>query len=186
MNQVTEMLRLAPDASESDAIARLAGLFEMMSGQPGYRSAEVLRRVDDAGLLLVLHAWDRIEDWQAFQASDAKTAFSASRPASLYSFVPCGMNWRLEAGEGEPEGPYLRRELERAQTAPLAGPDVLASATFSYQDADAEYAGATMRLTRLSSAGVHGGGTTPDVIADEVYESVYRYTADRRSAGLAR
>ena len=32
MNQVTEMLQLGPDASESEAIARLSKLFATMAG----------------------------------------------------------------------------------------------------------------------------------------------------------
>jgi heme-degrading monooxygenase HmoA len=176
MNQVTEMLRLAPGASDRDAVARLAGLFEIMSRQPGFQSAEVLRRIDRPDTLLVLHAWDRIEDWQAFQRSEAKVSFSASRPASLYSFVPCGMNWRLEAAVGDvAEGPFLRREVLRGPAALAAATsDILAGATFSYADDEPEFAGATLRLTRLQSA-LGTSDIAPDpVLADEVYESLMR------------
>src|SRR5690606_13254218 len=134
MNQVTEMLRLAPGASVSDAIARLSTLFDMMGAQKGFRSAEVLRRTDEPDLLLVLHAWDSIQDWQAFRSSDAKVSFSAGRPASLYSFVPCGMDWRLESGDVEGEGSCLRMEVLKGPAEPVTGRGVRASATFTYQD----------------------------------------------------
>lgn len=180
MNQVTEMLQLAPGASESDAVARLSRLFEMMGGQPGFLRAEVLRRQDAPAMLLVLHAWERLEDWQAFQTSDAKTEFSASRPASLYSFVPCGMNWRLEAGHTEGEARFLRREVLRGPAPPLSGEGVVASATLAYEDAEPEYRGATLRLTRLDSApDAPGGG---GALAGEVYESLYRFAAARLEA----
>ena len=177
MNQVTEMLRLATGASEGAAIARLSGLFEIMSGEKGFRRAEVLRRIDEPDVLLVLHAWDRIEDWQAFQSSEAKTAFSAGRPASLYTFLPCGMNWRLEAGDSErPDGAFLRREVTREPARPRFGPDIVASATFSYQDDEPSLAGATLRLTRLGSAPSLPQVAGALVLADEVYEPVYART----------
>jgi heme-degrading monooxygenase HmoA len=174
MNQVTEMLRLAPGATAEDAVARLSGLFEMMRHEPGFRAAEVLRRLDEPDVLLVLHAWNRLADWQAFQTSQRKTDFSASRPASLYSFLPCGMNWRLEAGAlEEGEGGFLHREVTRGSVAPRSGADVVASATFSYADTEPAYAGATLRLTRLFSA-PSGDRPTERASDGETYRSLNR------------
>jgi heme-degrading monooxygenase HmoA len=183
MNQVTEMLRLAEGALERDAIARLSVLFEMMDREPGFREAEVLRRTDEPGVLLVLHAWESIEDWQTFQNSEPKAAFAASRPASLYSFLPCGMSWQLRGGDATPDaGRFLRREVLRGPVEPLAGEGVQASATFSYLDYNPELQEASMRLTRLTAAPGLRDLACPSVISDEVYESVYTHS---RSAAQA-
>ena len=180
MNLVTELLRLAPGASEGDAVARLSTLFEMMSRAKGFRDAEVLRRTDDPGRLMVLHTWDEIEDWHAFQTSDTKLAFSASRPAFLYNFEPCGINWLLQAGgESLAEAPFVHRQLIKQPLAPLFGPDIVASQTFSYQDYEPSLEGAMLRLTRSNS--LPGDAKLPGdcVLADELYESVHRLVSAR-------
>ena len=185
MNQVMEILRLVPGASGDDAVARLSTLFEMMSRAKGFHESEVLRSTDEPGLLLVLHTWDSIEDWHAFQSSDIKIAFSASRPAFLYTFEPCGMNWLLQSGEGRgQDGAFLRREVIREPLEPYSGPDVVASQTFSYQDYEPALAGAMLRLTRLRSAAALPKLTGECVIADDVFESLYRHTVSgTRSSG---
>ena len=173
MNQVTEMLRLAPGAPVTEAIARLAWLFEMMSREKGFRNAELVRNVEDPDLLLVLHAWDNIEDWQAFRSSDAKIGFAVQRPDSLYTFQPCGMNWRHEAGESTSRGgAILRREVVREPAAPRTGPGVVTSATFSYRDYEPEFAATTMRLTRLRSAPGLRCVVRDNVVIDDLYEPV--------------
>ena len=57
MNQVQEMLRLTSADKSDEAVLRLSGLFRLMSQQPGFLGAEVLRGIDEPGTLLVLHAW---------------------------------------------------------------------------------------------------------------------------------
>jgi heme-degrading monooxygenase HmoA len=185
MNQVTEMLRLAPGASVEDAVARLAGLFEMMRGEPGFCSAEVLRRLDEPSVLLVLHAWERLEDWQAFQTSPPKLDFSASRPASLYTFVPCGMNWRLEAGGLDGAGAFLRREVLRGEAAPRSGAEVTSSATNAFEGSEADHAGTALRLSRLRSVPA-AHDAVEGVVADELYESLLQVSAAATKAAAAR
>jgi heme-degrading monooxygenase HmoA len=184
MNQVMEMLRLAPGATEDDAVARLSTLFDMMSRAGGFHEAEVLRSFDEPGLLMVLHTWDSISDWTAFQTSDTKMAFSASRPAFLYNFEPCGMNWLLQAGEAAEEGAILHRQVLIDDIEPLSGPDVVSSQTFSYQDYEPLLAGAMLRLTRTrvepASPRLTGGGC---VIADDVFESLHRHKAIATRSG---
>lgn len=175
MNQVMEMLRLVPGACESDAIARLSTLFEMMSRAPGFNNAEVLRSMNEPGLLLVLHTWDGIDDWHTFQTSDTKIAFSSSRPAFLYNFEPCGMNWLLKAGEAG-EGAYLHRQLIRDSLLPDTGPEVISSQTFSYQDYEPSLEGAMLRLTRTNALPAQSLPVGGGVLADDVFESVHRHS----------
>ena len=175
MNQVMEMLRLAPGATENDAVARLSTLFDMMSRANGFHEAEVLRSIDEPGLLMVLHTWDSISDWTAFQTSDTKMAFSASRPAFLYSFEPCGMNWLLQAGESTHEGAFVRRHVIIEPLEPLSGPGVVCSQTFSYQDYEPALAGAMLRLTRARTEPSKGRDSGESVIADDVFESLHRH-----------
>lgn len=175
MNQVQEMLRLTSADKSDEAVLRLSGLFRLMSQQPGFLGAEVLRGIDEPGTLLVLHAWRDLEDWQAFQASPAKLDFSAGRPESLYSFVPCGMNWRSLQADGEREGALLRREVVRDESLALRrGEGVAGCQTYVYVDDDpALYAGCSLRLTRLagpqSDASPFSHG---EVLVDELYESL--------------
>ena len=186
MNQVTEMLQLGPDASESEAIARLSKLFATMVGARGFRNVELLRRLDEPGLLLVLHTWDNIEDWQAFQSSDVKIGFSASRPANLYRFLPCGMNWLLQEGAGAGiDGAFLRREVLHETAVPSSGPDVVSSQTFAYQDYEPSLVGTTLRLTRLRAVPDPARVTSEGVVADEVYESVHHRAATREQYEVA-
>ena len=111
MNQVTEMFRLDDTARTEEALARLCGLFDVMAQQPGFLHAEVTREVAVAKTLLVLHAWARLEDWQAFQRSQWKLDFMARRPDGLYSPAPIGMNWTLVSGEEAPTGRFIRRAV---------------------------------------------------------------------------
>jgi heme-degrading monooxygenase HmoA len=175
MNQVQEMLRLSSADKSDDAALRLSGLFRLMSEQPGFLGAEVLRSFNDPETLLVLHAWRDIEDWQTFQTSPAKVDFSAGRPEALYSFVPCGMNWRSLQADGEREGALLRREVVRDESLALRrGEGVTGCQTYVYADEDpAFYIDCTLRLTRLSGPQRH---ETPfsagEVLVDELYESL--------------
>ena len=177
MNQVMEMLRLAPGATENDAVARLSTLFDMMSRAKGFHEAEVLRSTDEHGLLLVLHTWDSIEDWTTFQTSDTKMVFSASRPAFLYSFEPCGMNWLLCAGHGSDEASYLHRRIAIEPLEPTSGAGVSASQTFAYQDYEPSLAGAMLRLTRTHTEPSRARLDGDSVVADDVFESLYRHSA---------
>jgi heme-degrading monooxygenase HmoA len=111
MNQVQEMLRLTAADKSDEAVLRLTGLFRLMSEQPGFLGAEVLRAIHEPETLIVLHAWRDLADWQTFQTSQPKLDFSASRPEALYSFLPCGMNWRSQQADGAREGALLRREV---------------------------------------------------------------------------
>jgi len=180
MNQVTEMLRLTPGASIENAIARLSSLFDMMDAAPGFQTSEILRNQGDPDLLLVLHAWDDITDWQSFQTSDAKVAFSAGRPAALYSFVPCGMNWSTdEPGPLPQDGAFLHREVVRGAQSPATGAGVVSSHVLTYQDNEATYLGATQRFTRHDAAPTVSPALDDTVIADEVYESVHKHARAR-------
>ena len=175
MNQVQEMLRLTSADKSDEAVLRLSGLFRLMSEQPGFLGAEVLRSFDEPETLLVLHAWRDLEDWQTFQTSPDKVAFSASRPEALYSFVPCGMNWRSLQADGERDGALLRREVIRDESLALRrGEGVSGCQTYVYvEEEPALYVGCTLRLTRLSGPQRH---ETPfsagEVLVDELYESL--------------
>ena len=176
MNQVVEILRMRDATQALAGVARLESLLDLMERQPGFLRAEVLHSVDAPELLLALHAWRELSDWQTFQTSAAKITFSASRPAALYDFVPCGMNWELVGPDQDMAGSVLRREviLSDRQPEARAGRGVAASSTFRYQDDLTEFRGGYLRLTRYQgetaiedahadrASGVH---------ADEVYES---------------
>jgi heme-degrading monooxygenase HmoA len=180
MNQVQEMLRLKDAGKAIQAVERLSCLFNLMSKQPGFLRSEVFRNVDNPDTLLVLHAWENLEAWQTFQTSESKVAFSASRPAALYDFVPCGMNWTALGEDDDKGGRYLRRELIRpatnAEPGPRRGEHVKASQTFTYADDDLpEYRGRILRLTRQRDA--ERANANPDATIDELYESLLRTTA---------
>jgi heme-degrading monooxygenase HmoA len=147
MNQVQEMLKLTDPGRVNEALARLGGLFDMMVRQPGFLRAEVTRDVADAASLLVLHAWERLEDWQAFQTSAWKVAFSASRPESLYTFVPVGMNWTLVAGdEARAGGRYVRRVMSSKE------PPACDETVFTSAGDDPSYAGWWLTLEHRDEA----------------------------------
>jgi quinol monooxygenase YgiN len=174
MNQVQEMLRLSSADKSDDAVLRLAGLLHVMAEQPGLLGAEVLRNIREPEMLLVLHAWRDIEDWQAFQKSVWKVDFTASRPAGLYDMVPCGMNWRSLQADGAREGALLRREVVRDAALPLRGGDgVEGCQTYVYADEDlAQYSGCTLRLSRLAGPQPAETGPDAEVLADELFESL--------------
>lgn len=178
MNQVQEMLRLKDAGKAIQAVERLSCLFNLMSRQPGFLRTEVLRNVDSPDTLLVLHAWEDLEAWQTFQHSEEKVAFSASRPAALYDFVPCGMNWTSLHQEDDKGGRYLRREVIRPSTdqpGPRRGEHVKVSQTFTYADNElAEYQGRILRLTRQRDA--ERANANSDAVTDELYESLLRTT----------
>ena len=187
MNQVQEMLRLKDAGKAIQAVERLSCLFNLMGKQPGFLRAEVFRNVDAPDTLLVLHAWTDLEAWQAFQTSEAKVAFSASRPAALYDFVPVGMNWTSLNEENDKGGRYLRREVIRPaanEPGPRRGEQVKASMTFAYADHELlEYRGRILRLTRQRDA--ERTTANPDAVVDELYESLLRTTADQPQAATA-
>ena len=186
MNQVTEMPRLFDASRVDDALARLDSLFVIMQRQPGFLRAEVLRSLDDPRRLLVLHAWRDLADWQRFQASETKIAFTKARPAALYEFLSCPMNWFAAADTGEAGGPFLRRELVRREHLDaLSGTGIASSATYVYQDDAPEFRGLTMRLTRYAEAPVR---PTPDALAveDETFESLLQRSVLLDAAGSAR
>ena len=145
MNQVQEMFRLSDAARVEEALQRLRGLFGTMARQPGFMHAAVTRDLADPTVLLVLHAWRRLEDWQVFSQSPWKAAFIAGRPASLYAPVPAGMNWTLVSGDEDP-GPaaFVCRAVSSEEPAGTA-----ATQTFRAADDEAFYAGRWLTLTWL-------------------------------------
>jgi quinol monooxygenase YgiN len=169
------MLRLTLAEKSDDAVLRLAGLFHVMSEQPGFLGAEVLRNVHEPETLVVLHAWRDLADWQTFQRSIWKVDFIASRPSGLYDMVSCGMNWRSIQADGAREGALLRREVVRDESLPLrSGDGVEGCQTYAFADEEPPlYRGCTLRLTRLSGP---QRDETPDpaaeLLADELYESL--------------
>ena len=171
MNQVQEMPKLGDLARLPQAVERLSGLFVMMQRQPGFLSAEVLQNVRSPETLLVLHAWRDLADWQAYQASPEKVAFTAARPDGLYDMVPCGMNWRSLQADGSREGGIMRREVIRDDAVALrSGSGVEGCRTFVYQDDLPQYRGCTLRLTRLSAVTV--AAADANVLVDELYKSL--------------
>lgn len=175
MNQVQEMLKLTSADQSDEAVLRLTGLFRMMSEQPGFLGAEVLRNINEPEMLVVLHAWRDLADWQTFQTSQPKLDFSASRPESLYGFVPCGMNWRSMQADGVREGALLRREVIRDESLGLRhGQGVEGCQTYVFVDEEpALYRGCTLRLTRLAGAlNEETPVSDADVVVDELYESL--------------
>jgi heme-degrading monooxygenase HmoA len=146
MNQVTEMFRLNDIARTDEALARLGGLFDVMARQPGFLHAEVTRDAADEKTLLVLHAWQRLEDWRAFQASQWKIDFMARRPEGLYNPVPVGMNWTLVAGKEAPSGRFIRRVFSQTD---LSGVD---AQLFSAAGSDESYPARWMALEHRAQA----------------------------------
>ena len=151
MNQVQEMFRLNDAARTDEALARLGGLFDVMAQQPGFLHAEVTRAVSDAKTLLVFHAWDRLEDWQAFQVSDWKIAFMAARPEGLYNPVPAGMNWSLVSGDEARSGRFIRRAFSETE---LSGAH---AQLFSATGNDDSYPARWMALEHANAASAGDG-----------------------------
>jgi heme-degrading monooxygenase HmoA len=174
MNQVQEMLRLTAADKSDEAVLRLTGLFRLMSEQPGFLGAEVLRAIHEPETLIVLHAWRDLADWQTFQTSQPKLDFSASRPEALYSFLPCGMNWRSQQADGAREGALLRREVVRDESLPLrSGAGIEGCQTYVFVDDEpAMYRGCTLRLSRLSGPQTNESPIDAEVLVDELYESL--------------
>ena len=179
MNQVTELLQLVPGASIDDAVIRLTTLFDLMAHARGFQRAEILRRTDQPDRMLVLHAWDEIGDWTDFRSSETKMAFTSSRPAFLYTFLPCGIDWLLQEGEVSQEGDFVHREVIREALNPASGHEVIASQTFTYQDYEPALEGAWLRLTRLGSAPTIGKNDDEHILDDEVYESIKKFAPVR-------
>jgi heme-degrading monooxygenase HmoA len=184
MNQVQEMLRLKDAGKAIQAVERLSCLFNLMAKQPGFLRSEVFRNIDSPDTLLVLHAWDNLEAWQSFQTSPQKREFSASRPATLYDFIPCGMNWTSLHHDEDKGGRYLRREVIRPATTepqPRRGDQIKASQTFTYADTELpEYRDRILRLTRQREA--ERANANSEATVDELYESLLRTTAETPEA----
>jgi heme-degrading monooxygenase HmoA len=187
LNQVTELLRLTSTAKLPEAVARLSTLFDLMSLQPGFQSAEIKRSVDEADLLLVVLTWDHLSDWTAFQSSEAKINFAANRPEGLYDFLRCGMNWSVEASAGfSTSGRYLRREVVRGRVAPAEGPMIVLSRVGSYVDYEPEYEGATMRTTWLNDLDTPLPSTgNCEVLSDGLYEALYTFEPSMQETNAA-
>jgi heme-degrading monooxygenase HmoA len=183
MNQATEMLRLFEASNIDAALARLDSLFQIMARQHGFIRAEVLRSLVDPRRLLVLHAWRDIGDWQRFQTSETKIDFTDARPAALYEFLPCPMNWLSRTEIADAPAPMLRRELARAEKLePLAGPGVVSSDVFAYQDDDPAFQSLSMRLTRYAEAPRIKAAQPVDATEDEMFESLLRRSVTHASA----
>jgi heme-degrading monooxygenase HmoA len=180
LNQVQEMLRLKNPDKAIEAVERLSCLFNLMSQQPGFLRAEVFRNIESPDTLLVLHRWESLADWQRFQTSEAKVSFSASRPAALYDFVPCGLNWSVALGDELKGSRYLRREVlnpSAPHPAPRIGDHVKTSQTFTYADDELpEYTDRILRLTRQRDA--ERTSPNPDAAVDEIYESLLAKTLE--------
>lgn len=182
MNQVQEMPKLADLARLPEALERLRGLFEVMRQQPGFLSVELLQGVTSPATLLVLHAWRDLADWEAFSRSQWKAAFMDGRPAGLYEMQRCGLNWRSAQADGARAGGLLRREVLRDGDVPLrSGPGVLGCQTFLYRDDLPDFAGATLRLTRVADAAAGTSDPEPGAITDEIYRSLVSVPAEARS-----
>jgi heme-degrading monooxygenase HmoA len=160
MNQVQELLILS-DGRIDEAVERLQSLFALMAVQPGFIDATVGRGIDDPAQLLVLHAWERLEDWTAFAASSAKVAFSATRPDALYTFEPTPMNWKVDgASDAITDATVVRRTVCREG----AGPDLgHASATRigRYIDNDPRFSGATLQLAYYAGFDAYRAARVP-------------------------
>jgi len=171
MNQVQEMPRLVEPARLPDAIERLSGLFERMKLQrlsERRGAAERGGAADAAGAARLA----RPGDWQTYQNSPEKLAFTASRPEGLYEMVECGMNWRSLQADGAREGDTLRREVIRHRDVELrSGSGIAGCQTFVYQDDLPAFAGCSLRLTRLADANA-ASDPAPDAIVDETYRSL--------------
>jgi len=182
MNQVQEMPVLNDLARLPEAIERLGGLFQRMRQQPGFLGAEVLQNQASPRTLLVLHAWRDLADWQRYQVSPEKVAFTASRSEGLYDMVECGMNWRSLQADGAREGALLRREVIRREGVDLlCGDSIAGCQTFVYQDDLPAFAGCTLRLTRLTRASL-AVTSDPDATVDETYASLHVVRALQPSA----
>lgn len=177
MNLVQEMPRLQDLNRLPEAIDRLSGLLERMKQQPGFLSAEVLQGTASPLTLLVLHAWRDLGDWQTYQTSAEKVAFTASRPAGLYEMVECGMNWRSLQADGERSGGLFRREVIRGEDAALRqGEGISGCQTFLYQDELPAWAGCTLRLTRLRET-TRRDSVEPAAMVDDTFHSLVVVTA---------
>ena len=160
MNQVQELLILS-DGRIDAAVERLQSLFALMATQPGFIDATVGRGIDDPERLLVLHAWERLEDWTAFSASSAKVAFSATRPDALYTFEPTAMNWKVDQASGAiTDASVVRRTVCREGAGPALG-HASGARIGRYVDNDPRFGGATLQLAYYASSDAYRAARVP-------------------------
>jgi heme-degrading monooxygenase HmoA len=185
MNQVQEMLILNDPQRVDEGVKRLEGLFGVMRQQPGFLHAEVCRNLDEPRKLLVLHAWARLEDWQAFQASPWKIEFSAQRPAGLYEFAPIGMNWQLVSGpEAVATNDFLRRNVTRDGAVEMSAGSV-AQQTARYVDDLPDYVGCSLSLTHYAcTADCAAAEPTEGALVEEAYEVLLRRSVADQPVGV--
>ncbi len=191
MNQVQELLILN-DERIDEAVEHLQGLFALMASQPGFIDATVGRGLEEPARLLVLHAWERLEDWTAFSASLAKVAFSATRPDALYSFEPTAMNWKVEQANGAmTDATVVRRTVCREG----AGPDLghaSAARIGRYVDNDPRFSGATLQLAYYASSDAYRAARVPvgrrarGYLADDAYQFLASRFAPNDAMSAAR
>ena len=191
MNQVQESLLLS-DGRSDEAVERLQSLFALMALQPGFIDATLGRGIDDPARLLVLHAWDRLEDWTAFSASTAKFAFSATRPDALYTFEPAGMNWKVEGASGDiTDATVVRRTICREGAGPGLG-HASASRLGRYVDNDPGFSGATLQLAYYASFDAYRAARVPvgrrarAYLADDAFQLLASRFAPRDLTAVAK
>ena len=191
MNQVHEMLILH-DGRIGEAVERLQSLFALMATQPGFIDASVGRGIDDPTRLLVLHAWERLEDWTAFSASPAKVAFSATRPDALYTFEPTAMNWKVDQASGAiTDATIVRRTICREGAGPGLG-HASATRIGRYVDNDPRFSGATLQLAYYAGFDAYRAARVPvgrrarAYLADDAYQLLASRFAPRHVMSAAR
>src|SRR5690348_16905588 len=181
MNQVQELLVLSDVSRMDEGLSRLSGLCDVMARQPGFLHAEVCRGLAQPERLLVLHAWERLEDWQTFSASQWKRIFIAERPLGLYEFETVGMNWQVGSPPDVSSYDFLRRAVSRTPVGMQAGTHK--QQTGRYVDDLPQFAGTSLTLTYFGcTADCEAALPANGALVDEAFEVMLRCVAELQTA----
>jgi hypothetical protein len=181
MNQVQELMILNDEGRVDEGLVRLRGLFEVMAQQTGFVHGEVCRGLDEPRRLLALHAWERLEDWQTFSASQWKRDFIAARPEGLYEFDTIGMNWQVDAPADVSQHDFLRRTVSKGNVGMQAGSH--AQQVGRYVDDLPRFAGTRLTLTFFGcTADCQAAAPAEGALVDEPYEVLVRSVGAKQAA----
>jgi heme-degrading monooxygenase HmoA len=180
MNQVQELMVLNDARRIDEGLERLQGLMDVMARQPGFLHMEVCRGLEQPERILALHAWETLEAWQTFSASQWKRDFIAARPEGLYEFETIGMNWTVDAPVA-PASDFLRRTVSTGSVEMHTG--AVAQQAGRYADDLPQFAGADLVLTYYGcTADCTAAQPAAGALVDEPFEVMLSRVADKQPA----
>ena len=129
----------------------------------------------------MLHAWERLEDWQTFSASEWKRTFIAQRPLGLYEFETVGMNWQVDSPADVSAHDFLRRTVSTGAVVMQAGAN--AEQTSRYVDDLPQFSGTNLTLTYYGcTADCEAASPAEGALVDEAFEVLLKRVAELQPA----